>query len=251
MSEKKSKIIINRLKNLRINNKISQKDLAASIGTSVQTITQIETFNREPSLDLIEKYGVFFNVGIEEIVKDIIPTTSKVRSVEEELDKAKESILNIFPVAIPVYSHREYLDPKIKNLTTIDRIYWHKDKLKNRNLFAIHVQTANLYPDIETNDRLIIDPDLPLSSGIGLCFDGRSRSNFANSQGIHLVNFQAGENGKFYYNNNFDEVRRLVKPNFYKGMAIQKISPLPIRGINLVHKDLEAGIDLESMRRKK
>ena len=243
----RSKIIGDRLKQLRLDNNISQKDLAASIETSVQTITQVETYNREASLDLIEKYAIFFNMGIEDIVKDIV-TVTKSKNITNQLEIAQAAILEAFPVEIPVYSHRELLDPKITDIKPIDIIYWTKDKIKNRNLFAVHVQTANLYPDINVNDRLIIDPDLPVSPGIGLCFDGRARSNFANTQGVHIVKFEAAENNKYVFSNNFDEVKRELKKGFYKGMAIQKLTPLPIRGINVIYPNLETGVDLNSMR---
>ncbi len=243
------KIIGDRLKQFRIDNNISQKDLAASIETSVQTITQIETYKREASLDLIEKYAIFFNLSIEDIVKDIV-TVNKSKDIITVLEIAQAAILEAFPVRIPVYSHRELLDPKIADIKPIDNIYWTKEKIKNRNLFAVHVQTGNLYPDINVNDRLIIDPDLPISSGIGICFDGRARSNFANSQGAHIVKYEAAENNKYVFSNNFDEVKRKVKEGFYKGMAIQKVTPLSIRGINVIYPNLETGVDLNSMRSK-
>ena len=246
MHATRKKIIGTRLKSLRLENGISQKDLANSIETSVQTITQIETFRREPTLDIIEKYSNYFSIPIEDIVRGL-NQISKSLNIESTLDTARNLILEAMPIEIPVYSHREFLDPK-KQAKPIDKIYWYREKINNRNLFAIHVQTANLDPDIQVNDRIIIDPDLPICPGFGLRYDGRARSNFSNTKGVHVVRFEAAEKGKYVSSNNYDDVRRIVEKNMYKGMVIQIIRYVPIRGLNVVHKNLEEGVDINSMR---
>ena len=43
-------------------------------------------------------------------------------------------------------------------------------------------------------------------------------------------------------------LKRELKKGFYKGMAIQKLTPLPIRGINVIYPNLDIGVDINSMR---
>ena len=57
----------NKIKQLRNELKISQKDLAESLSVSRQTINAIETGKFDPSLTLTIKITRFFNKSLEEI----------------------------------------------------------------------------------------------------------------------------------------------------------------------------------------
>ena len=59
--------MINNIKKLRNEMKISQKDLAESLSVSRQTINAIETGKFDPSLTLTIKITRFFNKSLEEI----------------------------------------------------------------------------------------------------------------------------------------------------------------------------------------
>tara|TARA_B000000477_G_scaffold57680_1_gene48599 strand:- start:336 stop:533 length:198 start_codon:yes stop_codon:yes gene_type:complete len=57
----------NKIKKLRNEMKISQKDLAESLNVSRQTINAIETGKFDPSLTLTIKITRYFNKSLEEI----------------------------------------------------------------------------------------------------------------------------------------------------------------------------------------
>ena len=57
----------NKIKKLRNELKISQKDLAESLNVSRQTINAIETGKFDPSLTLTIKITRFFNTSLEQI----------------------------------------------------------------------------------------------------------------------------------------------------------------------------------------
>ncbi len=59
--------MINNIKKLRNEMKISQKDLAESLSVSRQTINSIENGKFDPSLTLTIKITRFFNKDLEEI----------------------------------------------------------------------------------------------------------------------------------------------------------------------------------------
>lgn len=57
----------NEVKKLRKQHKITQKELATSIGVSRLTITYVETGKYNPTLKLAYKIAKYFNKSIEEI----------------------------------------------------------------------------------------------------------------------------------------------------------------------------------------
>jgi len=51
-----------RLKELRLDKKVSQKEISKEIGLSEKTISHYESGYSEPSLDILVKLCVYFNV---------------------------------------------------------------------------------------------------------------------------------------------------------------------------------------------
>jgi putative transcriptional regulator len=62
--------MINRLKELRARNDMTQEDLAANVGVSRQTIVAIEKQKYDPSLSLAFKLARCFGVSIEDIFQE-------------------------------------------------------------------------------------------------------------------------------------------------------------------------------------
>lgn len=60
-------MIINRIKEYREKNKLTQEELASAIGVSRQTIIAMEKGNYEPSLGLALKLSRYFRVPVEEL----------------------------------------------------------------------------------------------------------------------------------------------------------------------------------------
>lgn len=59
-----------RLKQLRLNKNISQKDLAKHFNIARSTLSQYESNQREPSLQMLLKISDYFNVSVDELLKD-------------------------------------------------------------------------------------------------------------------------------------------------------------------------------------
>jgi len=57
-----------RLKELRVKNKLSQTKLAAELGISQFTVTSMETGRQIPSVEIIAKYAAFFKVTTDWII---------------------------------------------------------------------------------------------------------------------------------------------------------------------------------------
>ena len=57
----------NKIKQIREERGIAQKDMAASLGVSRQTMTAIENMKYNPSLELTLKISKFFSLLVEEI----------------------------------------------------------------------------------------------------------------------------------------------------------------------------------------
>ncbi len=62
--------MINRLKEFRARNDMTQEDLAAKVGVSRQTIVAIEKQKYDPSLSLAFKLARCFGVTIEDIFQE-------------------------------------------------------------------------------------------------------------------------------------------------------------------------------------
>ncbi|HGD1056919.1 TPA: helix-turn-helix domain-containing protein [Streptococcus agalactiae] len=59
-----------KLKELRINNKLSQKQIAEQMNISQQAYAKWERGKNSPSLATLEKVANFFNLSIEELLSD-------------------------------------------------------------------------------------------------------------------------------------------------------------------------------------
>ncbi len=58
----------NRLKDLRIQNNLTQKDLAKAIGISERSIQNYELNSRKPNFDILIELARFFGVSIDYLV---------------------------------------------------------------------------------------------------------------------------------------------------------------------------------------
>lgn len=66
---KEREIIKNEVYKFRIDNNVTQEDLASSVGVSRQTIIALEKGNYTPSILLAIKIASFFKVSVEKIFK--------------------------------------------------------------------------------------------------------------------------------------------------------------------------------------
>lgn len=79
------------LRLLRVYHDLKQKDLANKLGLSNSHISEIESGNKTPSIEVIEKYAEFFKIPVSSIMffSEQISGTSSKSAVEK---KAKNAI---------------------------------------------------------------------------------------------------------------------------------------------------------------
>ena len=244
------KLLADKLKELRVSTSISQKDLAEALDVSILTISSIEGHKRAVSLPLLRSYSIYFNMNLSTFFDDTIDTSENNLNYEFEIESIKKKLINILPVQIPCYSHTELFNPKFPKQEPIAYAlrsggYYSKH---GKDLYMVQVQTNNLYPDVLANDRIVVDPKLSVDTGIGVVYrKNHKRDHFNNETGAMIIKFEKTESGNILFANNFTKnhlqtpIKRELKENEYKGMVIQIIRPVLVKGINTTYKDLPIG----------
>ena len=69
MKEVTGMAIVNNLKEVRINHKLNQEDLADGTGSCSRTIGRIERGERNPSLEMALRLAHYFDMNVEDIFK--------------------------------------------------------------------------------------------------------------------------------------------------------------------------------------
>ena len=248
MIDNQEKQIANKLKLIRANSGISQKELAESLNVSIQTITQIEGHKRAVSLPLLRSYALYFNLDISDILGNVFKKSSEeTLNYIDEIDNIKDKLLSLLPVQIPTYSHRELFNPKFPNQKPLGFAlrtgnYYSQN---SKDLYMLQIQTNVLYPEILANDRVIVDQGIEVDNGIGIVYrKTHKRIHFNNEYGAMIVRFQKDENNNILFSNNFTSnhqnqpIQRELKKDEYKGMIVQIIRPVLVKGENRSYKNL-------------
>ncbi len=248
MIDSQERQIANKLKLIRTNSGISQKDLADNINVSIQTITQIEGHKRAVSLPLLRSYALYFNLDISDILGNVFKKSSEeTLNYIDEIDNIKDKLLSLLPVQIPTYSHRELFNPKFPNQKPLGfALRTGNYYTENSNdIYMIQIQTNTVYPEILANDRIIVDKGIEVDNGIGIVYrKTHKREHFNNEPGAMIVRFQKDQNGNVLFSNNFTSnhqnqpIQRELKKDEYKGMIVQIIRPVLVKGENRSYKNL-------------
>tara|TARA_R110002020_G_scaffold149537_2_gene325881 strand:+ start:1110 stop:1865 length:756 start_codon:yes stop_codon:yes gene_type:complete len=224
-------IIAARLKSLRVAGKYTQNELARILDTSQQNIQLWESQKRTPTIEVLVAYCTYFNIKPSSLIDILLPQNIGEISIENIVDNFKAELLSVLPDRLPIYSQRVFGNPKYPTQQPHDYIYWSKKRVNGRRLYLIQVQTPNMYPDIKTNDRIIVDPDLPMSDGAAVIIHNQKRANFDNQLGASVVRIRSNASGKFEWTNNFSNKSRLLKDSEFQGMVIQVITAFQVEGI--------------------
>ena len=241
-------IIGQKFKQLRIENNYTQKELGERIGVSFQTIQKYEKGLITPNLDIITSYCTLFTLKASYFLDGVFPLNTGSESYEEQTKRIRETIIDlgneldsIKPFEIPVYAqrdHKEGVDPKL----AYDHIYWSHQRLANRDITIMQVQTNSMYPYFMPNDRIIIDKGLEIAEGFAIIEHGKPRRTFK-SVGSTLV-LITKEGDDFLYSNtrkngiDVSTKPQILKKNMYKGMVIQMIRSLDYLGSSQSYETL-------------
>ena len=241
MNFDRNKAVADRLKTLRLNSNFTQKELGYILGVTQQNIQMWESGKRVPGLEQIAAYCEYFRVRASEIVDIYLPVNTGADNLENIIENFKIQLSKVFPTQIPVYSQAVFGNPKFPDQKPFDYIYWSNQRIKGRRLYVLQVQTPNMYPDIQVNDRIIVDPDLSIDDGIAVIVSNEKRANFDNQIGASVVRVRRSSNG-YVYNNNFTTKEEPLKKEHYQGMAIQTLRGLKVEGLSQSYEQIEEKI---------
>lgn len=82
----------NRLKELRLDKKISQKQLAEIVGTNNSSICDWECGRSEPNLEALKKIAIYFEVSADYLIGLEKEDGSRITNEEIEYFKVKRSL---------------------------------------------------------------------------------------------------------------------------------------------------------------
>lgn len=87
-----------RIKDLRIDNDLTKKELAIRLEISERTLTRYESGECEPTISILIKMALIFNVSIDYIsgIKDI--TTVETPGIKEELETLNDKLSKIIKI---------------------------------------------------------------------------------------------------------------------------------------------------------
>lgn len=246
-----------RLKRFRNDLKLTLTDVGSIIGHSATLIQSIESGQKKPSFDLLLKFQTVYRKSITAMVNTdfmIQNSVNKQRQASTWSD-AITLIEELQPVEIPVYKQSTFCNPDAKPTDIggsgdepFDHILWSKYKFENRGynnskidwhssppIFIVQIQTTNLYPHFNVNDRICFEKvpfeELPQYGSSIICLgnDGKPRRDFNNTKGCRIVRAdvvgsydEAKQGGMIYKNNGMDDFANL-KEKDYLGIGIQTI----------------------------
>lgn len=79
-----------KLKQLRLENNITQKELADFLGVTPKAVSFYELNQREPSMDVIVKIAQKFNVPTDYLLDNPIKTNASIKKIPKDLKKILE-----------------------------------------------------------------------------------------------------------------------------------------------------------------
>ena len=83
----------NKLKRLRENKNLLQKELANIIGISLSSISMYERGERQPDNETLKKFSKFFNVSIDYLLDNEIKDETSIDDEMKEIDTIKKLLI--------------------------------------------------------------------------------------------------------------------------------------------------------------
>lgn len=145
------------LKNLREEKRISQRELAKTLGISKSAIGMYESGNREPNYELLENIADFFNVDMNYLLgKTPIRNSYRDGEINDYTSKGiKIPVLGKVVAGIPIDAVEEILDYE-----EID-----EKMARTGEFFALQIKGDSMAPIIAPGDIIIIRKQNDVDSG--------------------------------------------------------------------------------------
>ena len=183
-----------RLKQLRNERGISQRQLAEFLKVAPSTISMYENGQREPNFEVLESLADFFNVDLNYLLGKTNKTT-KIILDSESSKGIKIPVLGTVPAGIPITAVEDILDYE-----EIPKSWENQGEF-----FGLKIKGDSMYPTLENGDVVIVKKQSTADNGdtviVMVNGDDATCKRYERSEtGIMLIPNNSAYNPVFYTN---------------------------------------------------
>ena len=144
-----------RLKELRIEKKLNQRELAEKLMIAPSTISMYENGNREPNFEILEQLADFFNVDLNYLLGKTDKTTKLIFDTENQNQGIKVPVLGAVPAGIPITAIEDIIDYE-----EIPQSWSNQG-----DFFGLRIKGNSMYPKLENGDVVIVKKQSTADNG--------------------------------------------------------------------------------------
>lgn len=144
-----------RLKELRIEKKLNQRELAEKLMIAPSTISMYENGNREPNFEILEQLADFFNVDLNYLLGKTDKTTKLIFETENQNQGIKVPVLGAVPAGIPITAIEDIIDYE-----EIPQSWSNQG-----DFFGLRIKGNSMYPKLENGDVVIVKKQSTADNG--------------------------------------------------------------------------------------
>lgn len=144
-----------RLKQLRNEKKINQRELANFLKVAPSTISMYESGQREPNFEVLESLADFFNVDLNYLLGKSDKTTKLMLENEQKLQGLKIPVLGTVAAGIPISAVEDILDYE-----EVPQSWENQGEF-----FALKIKGDSMEPKIDDGDVVIVRQQSDANSG--------------------------------------------------------------------------------------
>lgn len=183
-----------RLKQLRNERGISQRQLAEFLKVAPSTISMYENGQREPNFEVLESLADFFNVDLNYLLGKTNKTT-KIILDSESSKGIKIPVLGTVPAGIPITAVEDIIDYE-----EIPKSWSNQGEF-----FGLKIKGDSMYPTLENGDVVIVKKQSTADNGdtviVMVNGDDATCKRYERSEtGIMLIPNNSAYNPVFYTN---------------------------------------------------
>ena len=142
-----------RLKQLRTEKRINQRELAKFLKVAPSTISMYESGHREPNFEILEILADFFNIDMNYLLGKTDKTTKLI--IENESNGFKIPVLGNVAAGIPISAVEDILDYEEVPIS------WQSQG----EFFALRIKGDSMQPRMESGDVVIVKQQSDANSG--------------------------------------------------------------------------------------